>query len=140
MSAEQIKALFAAGKTMTQESFASLVDFLQEQKGPKGDQGETGPAGPKGDQGIAGPKGDTGEAGPTGPTGPKGDKGEPGEAGPVGPAGPKGDQGVPGTKGADGKSITAIALTTDESGKVTGGTATLSDQSTVEITVSQAGA
>lgn len=119
MSAEQIKALFAAGKTMTQESFASLVDFLQEQKGPKGDKGETGetgPAGPKGDQGIPGPKGDTGEAGP------------------------KGDQGVAGAKGADGKSITAIALTTDESGKVTGGRATLSDQSTVEITVSQAGA
>lgn len=146
MSAEQIKALFAAGKTMTQESFASLVDFLQEQKGPKGDPGETGPAGPKGDQGIAGPKGDTGEAGPTGP---KGDKGEPGETGPagpagetgpVGPAGPKGDQGVPGTKGADGKSITAITLTTNEGGQVTGGTATLSDQSTIEITVSQAGA
>lgn len=109
MNAEQIKALFAAGKTMTQESFASLVDFLQEQKGPKGDQGIAGPAGPKGD---------------------------PGE---TGPAGPKGDQGVPGTNGADGKSITAIALTTDESGKVTGGRATLSDQSTVEITVSQAG-
>ncbi len=107
MNAEQIKALFAAGKTMTQESFASLVDFLQEQKGPKGDQGETGPAGPKGDQGIAGPKG---------------------------------DQGVPGTKGADGKSITAITLTTNEGGQVTGGTATLSDQSTIEITVSQAGA
>ena len=78
MNAEQIKALFAAGKTMTQESFASLVDFLQEQKGPKGDKGDPG---------------------------------------------------------ADGKSITAIALTTDESGKVTGGTATLSDQSTIEITV-----
>lgn len=61
MSAEQIKALFAAGKTMTQESFASLVDFLQEQKGPKGDPGETGPIGP------AGPKGDTGEAGTPGP-------------------------------------------------------------------------
>lgn len=116
MNAEQIKALFAAGKTMTQESFASLVDFLQEQKGPKGDKGEAGP------------------------TGPKGDKGEPGETGPIGPAGPKGDQGVPGTKGTDGKSITAIALTTDESGKVTGGTATLSDESTIEITVSQAGA
>lgn len=42
MSAEQIKALFAAGKTMTQESFASLVDFLQEQKGPKGDKGADG--------------------------------------------------------------------------------------------------
>lgn len=100
MSAEQIKALFTAGKTMTQESFASLVDFLQEQKGPKGDPGETGP---------------------------------------IGPAGPKGDQGVPGANGADGKSITAIALTTDESGKVTGGTATLSDRSTIKITVSQAG-
>ena len=98
MNAEQIKALFAAGKTMTQESFASLVDFLQEQKGPKGD------------------------------------KGEPGETG------PKGDQGVPGANGADGKSITAITLTTNEGGQVTGGTATLSDQSTIEITVSQAGA
>lgn len=95
MSAEQIKALFAAGKTMTQESFASLVDFLQEQKGPKGDPGE---------------------------------------------AGPKGDQGVPGAKGADGKSIKAIVLRTNEGGQVTGGTATLSDESTIEITVSQAGA
>lgn len=119
MNAEQIKALFAAGKTMTQESFASLVDFLQEQKGPKGDQGVAGPIGPAG---PAGPKGDTGEAGP------------------AGVAGPKGDQGVPGTKGADGKSITAITLTTNEGGQVTGGTATLSDQSTIEITVSQAGA
>lgn len=104
MNAEQIKALFAAGKTMTQESFASLVDFLQEQKGPKGDKGDTGAVGP------------------------------------AGPAGPKGDQGVPGANGADGKSITAITLTTNEGGQVTGGTATLSDQSTIEITVSQAGA
>lgn len=134
MNAEQIKALFAAGKTMTQESFASLVDFLQEQKGPKGDQGVAGPIGPAG---PAGPKGDTGEAGPAGVAGPKGDKGEPGE---TGPTGPKGDQGVPGTKGADGKSITAIELRTNEGGQVTGGTATLSDQSTIEITVSQAGA
>lgn len=113
MSAEQIKALFAAGKTMTQESFASLVDFLQEQKGPKGDPGETGPTGP------------AGAIGPIGPAGPKGDQG---------------DQGVPGANGADGKSITAIVLRTNEGGQVTGGTATLSDQSTIEITVSQAGA
>ena len=108
MSAEQIKALFAAGKTMTQESFASLVDFLQEQKGPKGDKGEPG------------------ETGPAGPAGPKGDKGD------------TGAKGAAGTNGADGKSVTAIALTTDASGKVTGGTATLSDQSTIQITVSQA--
>lgn len=107
MNAEQIKALFAAGKTMTQESFASLVDFLQEQKGPKGDQGEAGTPG------VAGPKGDKGD---------------------------QGDQGVPGANGADGKSITAIELRTNEGGQVTGGTATLSDHSTIEITVSQAGA
>lgn len=107
MSAEQIKALFATGKTMTQESFASLVDFLQEQKGPKGDPGETGPIGP------AGPKGDKGDTGAKGATG---------------------------ANGTDGKSITAITLTTNEGGQVTGGTATLSDQSTIEITVSQAGA
>ena len=119
MSAEQIKALFATGKTMTQESFASLVDFLQEQKGPKGDPGETGPIGP------AGPKGDTGEAGTPGVAGPKGDKGDPG---------------VAGANGADGKSIKAIVLRTNEGGQVTGGTATLSDESTIEITVSQAGA
>lgn len=86
MNAGQIKELFATGKTMTQESFASLVDFLQEQKGPKGDKGDAGPKG---------------------------------------------------AAGADGKSITSIALTTDGTGKVTGGTATLSDQSTIQITVSQ---
>lgn len=92
MNAEQIKALFAAGETMTQESFASLVDFLQEQKGPKGDKGDTGA------------------------------------------------KGATGANGADGKSITGITLTTNEGGQVIGGTATLSDESTIEITVSQAGA
>lgn len=134
MSAEQIKALFATGKTMTQESFASLVDFLQEQKGPKGDPGETGPIGPAG---PAGPKGDTGEAGPAGAAGPKGEKGDTGLTGPKGDPGAKGATGAP---GADGKSITAIELRTNEGGQVTGGTATLSDHSTIEITVSQAGA
>lgn len=131
MNAEQIKALFAAGKTMTQESFASLVDFLQEQKGPKGDPGETGPVGPAGPKGE---QGDPGAKGATGPAGPKGDTGL------TGPKGDKGDTGPKGAAGADGKSITAIELRTNEGGQVTGGTATLSDQSTIEITVSQAGA
>lgn len=112
---EQIKELFATGKTMTQESFSKMVDFLEEQKGPKGDTGE---AGPKGDKGDAGPKGDAGAAGA------KGDKG---------------DTGAAGAKGADGKSIKAIALTTDAAGKVTGGEATLSDDSKLAITVTQAG-
>lgn len=81
---------------------------------------------------LKGPKGDTGAAGPAGA---KGDKGDPGAAG---AKGDKGDTGAAGTKGADGKSITAIALTTDAAGKVTGGTATLSDKSTIAITVTAA--
>lgn len=63
-----------------------------------------------------------GEKGDTGATGPKGDKGDKGEVGPA---------------GADGKSITAIALTTNAEGAVTGGTATLSDESIIQITVTQ---
>lgn len=69
-----------------------------------------------GPQGPAGPKGETGSQGPAGP------KGDPGETGPQGPA------------GADGKYVTAIALTTT-GGAVTGGTATFNDESTLPITV-----
>lgn len=58
--------------------------------------------------------------------------------GPQGAAGPKGDKGDAGAAGAAGKSVTAIALTTDATGKVTGGTATLSDKSTITITVTTA--
>lgn len=46
-----------------------------------------------------------------------------------------GVQGPKGPAGVDGKSVTAIKLTTDESGRVTGGIATLSDNSTIKITV-----
>lgn len=77
----------------------------------EGVQGEQGP------QGLQGPKGDTGAKGETGATGAKG---------------------ADGAKGANGLSITAIALTTDVDGKVTGGTATFSDASTVAITVTTA--
>lgn len=45
--------------------------------------------------------------------------------------------GAAGADGDDGASVTAIALTTTE-GAVTGGTATLSDGTTVEITVTEA--
>lgn len=38
-------------------------------------------------------------------------------------------------KGNDGKSIKAMALTTNAEGKVTSGTATLSDDSTINITI-----
>lgn len=77
-------------------------------------------------------KGDTGAAGA------KGDKGDTGPAGPQGPAGAKGATGAAGAKGADGKSVKAISLTADSSGKITGGKCTLSDNSTLTITVTTA--
>lgn len=67
--------------------------------------------------------------------GPRGEKGNTGEAGPQGATGPAG---ATGAAGADGKSVTAITLTKDSSGKITGGKATLSDQSTINITVTTA--
>lgn len=54
--------------------------------------------------------------------------------------GPQGEPGAPGAKGADGKSIIAIALTKDAGGAITGGTATMSDNTTITITVTTAGA
>lgn len=104
------------------------VDAASGVQGPKGEKGDTGPQGPKGDKGD---KGDTGETGPQGPIG---------ETGPQGPAGQDGAQGATGATGpagADGKSVTAIELTTNAEGAVTGGTATLSDKSTIPITVTQ---
>lgn len=74
-------------------------------------------------------KGDKGDKGDKGVPGVQGVKGDAGATGPQGPAGTNG------TNGADGKSVTAISLTTDTDGKVTGGTCTLSDGSSVAITV-----
>lgn len=56
-------------------------------------------------------------------------KGQKGDRGATGPAG---------EKGADGKSVNAISLTADSSGKITGGRCTLSDNSTLTITVTTA--
>ena len=67
-----------------------------------------------------------------GTPGPRGEKGEKGDPGDTGPQGEKGDPGVA------GKSVTALALTVDGTGKVTGGTVTFSDTSTAAITVSTA--
>lgn len=46
-----------------------------------------------------------------------------------------GPAGKDGTNGKDGVSLTALALTVDGDGKVTGGKATLSDKSTIDVTV-----
>lgn len=69
--------------------------------------------------------------------GPAGPAGVPGKDGAVGPAGAPGPVGPAGVPGPAGNSVTAIALTTDATGKVTGGTATLSDKTTLPITVTK---
>ena len=48
-----------------------------------------------------------------------------------------GTQGPKGPAGTNGKSVTAIELTTNAEGAVTRGTATLSDKSIIPITVTQ---
>lgn len=105
--------------------FYGLNGWIDAASGVQGPKGEVGPKGDKGD------KGDTGETGPQGPIG---------KTGPQGPAGQDGAQGATGATGpagADGKSVTAIELTTDAEGNITGGTATLSDKSTIDITVTK---
>ena len=86
---------------------------------------------PRGDTGAQGPKGDTGAAGATGATGAQGPKGDPGATGPAG------KDGAAGAAGADGLGVSAISLTTDSTGKVTGGkwTDTKSTQHDITVTV-----
>lgn len=113
-SKQEILEQIQPGKVITVKLLTDITEFVEAQKGPKGDTGEQGPAGPKGD---------TGEQGPAGADGAKG---------------AKGDQGAQGPKGDAGASIKSIVLTKDGAGAITGGTATLTDNSTVSITVSVA--
>lgn len=134
--------------------------------GPAGPTGETGPAGPagaKGDKGEIGPQGPRGATGAAAGFGTptatidnatgvpsvtitaSGEdtakvfafafKNLKGEKGDQGPAGAKGATGETGPAGA---SVTAINLVKDASGAITSGTATLSDGTSVPITVTTA--
>lgn len=67
-----------------------------------------------------------GEKGETGSKGAKGDKGD---------TGASGKDGTNGSNGVDGKSITAISLVKDETGAIISGTATMSDDSVIEISI-----
>ena len=138
--AEALKALLVkiAGEGSVEdypeEEVSELIRLIAEKYTASGG-GTPGPQGEKGE------KGDPGETGPQGPPGEKGEKGDPGDAGPQGEKGDPGDTGPQGEKGAPGaagKSVTALALTVDGTGKVTGGTVTFSDTSTAAITVSTA--
>lgn len=70
--------------------------------------------------------------------GEKGDQGPAGAAGAKGDTGAKGEPGEAGAKGDAGASVTAINLVKDASGAITGGTATLSDGTSITITVTTA--
>ena len=87
------------------------------------------PKGANGSKGAKGDKGDTGAQGIQGIQGEKGDKGD---------TGASGKDGANGSNGVDGKSITAISLVKDETGAIVSGTATLSDDSTIEISITTA--
>lgn len=100
-------------------------------KGDKGDKGDLGPlgfAGPQGSPGLQGLLGETGPQGLQGPQGPKGDKGDKGDIGPTGPQGPEGAQGPSGSAGPN-PTRAVIDCPTGT------GTLTLSDGSTIPITV-----
>lgn len=140
--AEALKALLVkiagegSAEDYPEEEVSELIQLIAE-KYTASVGGTPGPQGEKGE------KGDPGETGPQGPPGEKGEKGDPGDAGPQGEKGDPGDTGPQGEKGdpgAAGKSVTALALTVDGTGKVTGGTVTFSDTSTAAITVSTASA
>ena len=126
--AEALKALLVkiagegSAEDYPEEEVSELIRLIAEKYTASGG-GTPGPRGEKGE------KGEPGETGPQGPPGKKGEKGDPGDTGP---------QGEKGDPGAAGKSVTALALTVDGTGKVTGGTVTFSDTSTAAITVATA--
>lgn len=111
------KTSWTAGMEITSEKLNKLEAGVEnEQIGPQGPKGETGATGPQGEKGATGPQGEPGEKGATGAAG------------------------AAGKNGADGKSVKALALTTDDDGKVTAGTITFSDDTTAKVTVTQAAA
>lgn len=159
MENTELKELFSSGKKAKSTSFSALIDTIFEIDGKRpllkktstaievsydnGSKWEklvllseiTGPQGKQGVKGETGPTGPKGEPGQNGSIGPAGPKGATGETGPIGPKGANGNNGATGPKGADAPKLTKIELKTDESGKVISGTGTLSDLTTVPITV-----
>jgi hypothetical protein len=121
---------WSAGDTITSTKMNKIEQGIKEGStivGPAGSDGKSayqvwidaGNTGTEADF-IASLKGADGD---TGPKGEKGDKGDTGAQGNVGPA------------GEDGLKVKSAELTTDTTGKLTGGTLTMSDNSTVSVTI-----
>lgn len=145
-----VKTDWQTGDIITADKLNHMEQGIADyQVGPKGDPGTPGADGAKGDPGSAatiavgtvstGAAGSSATVTNSGTTSaavldfsiPQGAKGD---------TGAKGADGAPGAKGDPGKGVKSIALTTDSSGKVTGGTLTFSDDTTEAITVTVAGA
>ena len=73
----------------------------------------------------------------SGTQGPKGDKGDPFEYSDFTPEQLEALRGPQGPAGENGASVTAIELITNAEGNITGGTATLSNKETIEITITK---
>lgn len=84
---------------------------------------------------LKGDKGDTGAPGKDGADGAPGEKGDKGDKGDAGAKGDKGDTGAAGKNGTNGASIASIKLIQDANGAITGGVATLTDDTTIDITI-----
>ena len=136
------------------ESYEDLVELseLKGEPGAKGDSGTNGSNGAPGKDGtsptvstepteggtkvtITDAQGEHDFTVLNGKDGAKGDKGEPGANGTDGAAG---KDGSPGENGKDGATITSITLTKGEDGSIISGSAHLSNDSEIEISIVEA--
>jgi len=111
---EELKAKFATGAKPTGDDFAELID------------GVVGPVGPKGEPGSKGADGKAFTYADFTPEQLAALKGEPGAAG------------RNGTNGTNGVGVKSLALTVNETGAVTGGTVTFTNDTTAAVTVTTA--
>lgn len=155
---DELKKLFATGQKPTGDTFAQLIEAIFLNNGTPGEAGQSAYELAV-EQGFVGDLaawllslvGEPGSAGKTAyelaiANGFEGDeaawlsslKGDPGAPGEPGNPGDPGKPGTDGTDGTDGLSMTGIELTTDEAGVITGGTVTMSDGSTLPVTITPA--
>lgn len=103
--------------------------------GKDGIDGKQGIQGLPGKDGVDGKQGIQGLPGKDGTNGTDGLQGEKGETGAPGKDGTNGKVGTAGKNGTDGSSVASLAFTLGEDGKITGGTATLSNGESIPVEI-----